>query len=333
MKNGKTNNLILKVSTSGDAIGMVSGKIEKTSGISNIVVKAKNSWNLTYNEDTGVFNIYKAAGSKTDEILDISYSLTNQAQTGTIYIKNIKITTINYELTEKENLSKNVIKKQFDGLSIEEGPSKTIYVKGENFNKNGMIVKAHYNDGSSKAITNYTITDGNNLTIGKTSVTISYTENGVTKTATQGITVVEKLQTTLKEICEKQTEDGTTYISNILPGSTISQILETNGTIKVFKGETQITNTNEKIGTGMKITIEKEGSQKEEYIAIVTGDLNGDSEMNDIDMLRLARYGANLDKTLSGAYLKAGDIYKDGNYADDADLLKIARVLVGLDSL
>ena len=52
-----------------------------------------------------------------------------------------------------------------------------------------MEVTATYNDGTTKKVTSYTITDGNNLTAGKTSVTISYTENGVTKTTTQAITV------------------------------------------------------------------------------------------------------------------------------------------------
>ena len=51
--------------------------------------------------------------------------------------------------------------------------------------------EANDSDGSSKEVTNYTVTDGNNLTVGKTSVTISYTENGVTKTVTQSITVKE----------------------------------------------------------------------------------------------------------------------------------------------
>ena len=66
---------------------------------------------------------------------------------------------------------------------------------GEKIDITGMVVTATYNDGSTKEVTNYTITDGNNLTAGKTSVTISYTENGVTKETTQGITVVEKVVT------------------------------------------------------------------------------------------------------------------------------------------
>ena len=77
-------------------------------------------------------------------------------------------------------------------ISITTKPTKITYVEGENFDKTGMVVKATYSDGSSKAITNYKVTDGTNLTKGKSSVTISYTENGVTKTTTQNITVNER---------------------------------------------------------------------------------------------------------------------------------------------
>ncbi len=66
-------------------------------------------------------------------------------------------------------------------------PSKTKYIEGQDFDKNGMVVKAFYNDGTSYEITDYNITDGENLTVGQTTVTISY-EN---KTVTQNITVEE----------------------------------------------------------------------------------------------------------------------------------------------
>ena len=55
--------------------------------------------------------------------------------------------------------------------------------------------------------------------------------------------------------------------------------------------------------------------------------------MNDIDLLMLARYKAKLYKNLKGEYLRASDIVKNADYADDMDLLKMARILVGLDEI
>lgn len=76
-------------------------------------------------------------------------------------------------------------------IYIENGPAKTEYKEGENFDKTGMRVMARYSDNSTKEITNYTIVDGNNLTADKTSVTIQYTEDGLTRSVTQPITVTE----------------------------------------------------------------------------------------------------------------------------------------------
>ena len=52
-----------------------------------------------------------------------------------------------------------------------------------------MVVTAGYSDGSSKVVTNYTYSPTGALTVDDTSVTVSYTEVGVTVSATQGITV------------------------------------------------------------------------------------------------------------------------------------------------
>ena len=75
------------------------------------------------------------------------------------------------------------------GISVKTAPTKVIYTEGENFDKTGMVIEATYSDSTKKDVTTYTVTDGNNLAAGKSTVTISYTEGGVTKTCTQAITV------------------------------------------------------------------------------------------------------------------------------------------------
>jgi len=224
--------------------------------------------------------------------------------------------------------------KTLTGITVTKAPIKTVYLEGQNFDKTGMVVTAMYDNGLSKEITNYTITDGNNLTLGKTSAIINYTENGVTKTVTQGITVTKKLEIKL-DVYEEKQEGTTKYVGNIKPETTIENILkdiDTNGTVEIYKGTSKITDLNTKIGTGMTIKISL-NNEKIEYTAVVTGDLNGDGLMGDIDVLRMARYKAGLDNSLNGAYLQASNIHKDNNYADDIDLLKMVRILVGLDTM
>ncbi len=75
------------------------------------------------------------------------------------------------------------------GISVSTPPTKTVYTAGESFDPTGMVVTAAYSDSTSAPVTGYTVTDGNNLTAGKTTVNISYTEDGVNKTTTQAITV------------------------------------------------------------------------------------------------------------------------------------------------
>ena len=79
--------------------------------------------------------------------------------------------------------------KTLSSIAVKTAPTKTTYTAGENFDPAGMVIEATYNDGSTAAVTGYTVTDGNSLTAGKTTVTISYTEGSETKTCTQAITV------------------------------------------------------------------------------------------------------------------------------------------------
>lgn len=77
-----------------------------------------------------------------------------------------------------------------DSIYIGHAPDMTYYIAGMDFDVAGMIVYAVYDDEDEKIVTNYTVLDGKSLSSGKTSVTVSYTERGITKTATQQITVV-----------------------------------------------------------------------------------------------------------------------------------------------
>ena len=83
--------------------------------------------------------------------------------------------TISYE--GKEVRQSIEVKKKtitLSSITIQTPPTKTIYFVGENFDKTGMVIKANYSDGTSKLITDYTVTDGTNLQEGQQNVTISY---------------------------------------------------------------------------------------------------------------------------------------------------------------
>ena len=74
-------------------------------------------------------------------------------------------------------------------LTITAPPSKTQYFVGDTFEPDGMVVTVGYSDGSSKVVTNYTYSPTGALTVDDTGVTVSYTDVGVTVSATQEISV------------------------------------------------------------------------------------------------------------------------------------------------
>ena len=81
------------------------------------------------------------------------------------------------------------VTKTLSSIAITTPPTKTTYTAGQSFNKAGMVVTATYSDSTTAPVTTYTVTPSGALKTTDTSVTISYTEGGVTKTATQAITV------------------------------------------------------------------------------------------------------------------------------------------------
>ncbi|MCI8795639.1 MAG: hypothetical protein HFG89_02135 [Dorea sp.] len=102
--------------------------------------------------------------------------------------------------TDPEDES-NQVKKSFEvldagemtGIVLTTPPEKTQYIYEERFNKKGMVVKATYSSGAEKVLENskIRIKDGR-LSVGQTSVTLLYKEDGKEATCSVEITVSPK---------------------------------------------------------------------------------------------------------------------------------------------
>ena len=79
--------------------------------------------------------------------------------------------------------------KRLAAIAVTNGPAKTVYTEGESFDSAGMTVTANYSDGTKKPVTGYTVTPSGALTVNDRSVTVTYTEGGITRTAVLEITV------------------------------------------------------------------------------------------------------------------------------------------------
>lgn len=86
-------------------------------------------------------------------------------------------------------------------IEITTPPTKTSYFEGDNFDKTGMVVKATYNRKENPTVildsSNYSITNGTNLKLGQTSVTISYEGKSVNQTISVEKNEVTQLKITV----------------------------------------------------------------------------------------------------------------------------------------
>ena len=71
-------------------------------------------------------------------------------------------------------------------------PTTTTYEYGDTFNKAGMTVTAHYSDKKTATVTSWTHSPTTLNKVGTQAITVSYTENGITKTTSTNVTVNRK---------------------------------------------------------------------------------------------------------------------------------------------
>lgn len=81
---------------------------------------------------------------------------------------------------------------RLESIAITTQPSKTVYEYGDSFASAGMVVTATYSDGATANVTGYTTSPSTMSKVGEQTVTVSYTERGVTKTTTLSVTVERK---------------------------------------------------------------------------------------------------------------------------------------------
>lgn len=80
------------------------------------------------------------------------------------------------------------------------GSYRTDFKVGDTFSYSGLIVTAHYSNGNSKAVTNYVVSTPNMSIVGTQSVTVTYSENGVSKSTSYLITISKEEVVTLSSI-------------------------------------------------------------------------------------------------------------------------------------
>lgn len=81
---------------------------------------------------------------------------------------------------------------RLESISVATQPTKTTYEYTDTFASSGMVVQAKYSDGATANVTGFTCSPTALNTVGSQTITVSYTESGVTKTTTLTVTVERK---------------------------------------------------------------------------------------------------------------------------------------------
>lgn len=100
---------------------------------------------------------------------------------------------------EPEDQGEVVETKVLEKITVS-GNYKTEYYVGDTFSREGIVVTATYSDGSTKDIKAFTVTGFRSSAEGEVTVTISYTENKVTKSETITVTIIPQPEAVKQDI-------------------------------------------------------------------------------------------------------------------------------------
>lgn len=124
------------------------------------------------------------------KMINLMFAAINARFKGYVLKKHGKAAADDIKLMFYTQLPEKIV---LSSLAVAHAPTKTSYTTGETFNKTGLTCTATFSNSASKVInaTNLVVDTTTPLKATDTSVTISYTEDGVTKTCTQAITVTD----------------------------------------------------------------------------------------------------------------------------------------------
>lgn len=118
-------------------------------------------------------------------------------------------------------------------------------------------------------------------------------------------------------------------ISNLnLEHLTVKEVLNlinTNMNLEILKYDDTKLGEDEKVGTGSKLIIKNQNDQIiYQYKFILYGDVNGDGNINSLDVLVLQKHILEI-KLLEQEFLKAGNISRNGAIPSSLDVLKLQK--------
>lgn len=201
-------------------------KIDKTAP--TVTYKLKN-----YNTQTKTCDIVM---EMKDDLSGVSkaylnnFKLTVDGSNSITVTKNVAMNNI-YTCTVTDAAGNKVTvdisaKRKLVSIEVTTPPKKTDYEPGEDFDKTDMVVTAKYDDGSTQVITDYTITNGDDLKDGQETIKIKYSEGDVTVYTTTPITVNKDDDNSKKDDDSKKDDSGGNNTSNKSKNTKAAKVIQ-----------------------------------------------------------------------------------------------------------
>ena len=148
----------------------------------------------------------------------------------------------------------------------------------------------------------------------------------LTKVDETAMTLDETIENIKSGIFKDGYVTGLTNVQTILEAITKANEL---AEVKVYNLNNKEV-TSGSVGTGYKVTITV-GEESKTFEVVIYGDINGDSEITVLDLLRVQKDILDISN-LSGAQAKAADVSKDGKISA-LDLLKVQKDILGISEI
>ncbi|MBO5479446.1 MAG: SH3 domain-containing protein [Clostridia bacterium] len=105
----------------------------------------------------------------------------------------------------------------------------------------------------------------------------------------------------------------------------IKKLINTNLIMEFYNAQNEKLVDENKVGTGSKLILKNElGEIIYEYTFIIYGDINGDGEINSLDVLILQKHILEI-KQITGIFLKSANTSKNGELPSSLDVLRIQK--------
>jgi uncharacterized protein YjdB/beta-N-acetylglucosaminidase len=105
----------------------------------------------------------------------------------------------------------------------------------------------------------------------------------------------------------------------------IKELINTNLNIEIYNSKDTLLQDTDLVGTGSKLVLKDDtGREIYKFTFIIYGDVNGDGLINSLDVLVIQKHILET-KLITGPFLKAGNISKNGNLPSSLDVLKLQK--------